>query len=62
MSDKNMNTEVAATGGFAALEGLDILQEALADDCQGLDFSFDRIKIPAGGSTAATVAETAHWR
>ena len=49
------NTAVAAAGTFAALEGLDILQEALNDDCQGLDFSFDRIKIPAGGSTAFEV-------
>lgn len=55
MSDKNMNTEVAATGGFAALQGLDVLNEALADDCQGLKFSFDRIKIPSGGSTAFEV-------
>ena len=55
MSDKNMNTEVAATGGFAALQGLDVLNEALADDCQGLEFSFDRIKIPSGGSTAFEV-------
>lgn len=53
MADNKKNsTEVAITRGFAALEGLDILQEALADDCQGLDFSFDRIKIPAGGTTA----------
>lgn len=56
MSDnKSTTTEIAVTGGFAALEGLDILNEALADDCQGLDFSFDRIKIPSGGSTAFEV-------
>ena len=53
--NKNNSTEVAVTSGFAALAGLDILQEALADDCQGLDFTFDRIKIPAGGSTAFEV-------
>ena len=41
--NKNNSTEVAVTSGFAALAGLDILQEALADDCQGLDFTFDRI-------------------
>lgn len=57
MSEKkeNTTTKITVTGGFGALEGLDILQEALADDCQGLDFSFDRIKIPAGGSTAFEV-------
>ena len=49
---KNNSTEVAETKGFAALEGLEILRDALADDCQGLDFAFDKIKIPAGGSTA----------
>lgn len=48
MSEK---TEITVAGGFAALEGLDVLNEALADDCAGLEFSFDRIKIPAGGAT-----------
>lgn len=56
MSDiKTTNTEVTVTGGFAAMQGLEILNEALMDDCQGLEFSFDRIKIPAGGSTAFEV-------
>lgn len=55
MSDKKNSTELVEAGGFAALQGLEVLNEALADDCQGLEFSFDRIKIPAGGSTAFEV-------
>lgn len=53
--NKTVNTEVAVTGGFASMQGLEVLNEALMDDCQGLEFSFDRIKIPAGGSTAFEV-------
>jgi len=54
MSDSASN-ELTVTSGFANLQGLDVLNEALMDDCQGLEFSFDRIKIPAGGSTAFEV-------
>ena len=51
MSDKK-NTEIAVNEGFAALVNRDVLNEAMADDCQGLEFSFDRVKLPAGGGTA----------
>lgn len=51
MSDKK-NTEIAVTEGFAALANRDALNEAMADDCPGLEFSFDRVKLPAGGGTA----------
>nr|WP_294681741.1 DUF6508 domain-containing protein [uncultured Anaerotignum sp.] len=34
------------------LANQDVLNEALVDDCQGLEFSFDRVKLPAGGGTA----------
>lgn len=51
MSDKK-NTEIAVNEGFAALQNRDVLNEAMADDCQGLEFSFDRVKLPAGGGTA----------
>ena len=51
MSDKK-NTEIAVNEGFAALANRDVLNEAMADDCQGLEFSFDRMKLPAGGGTA----------
>ena len=53
MSDKNItNTAIAETEGYAALANMDMLSEAMADDCQGLEFSFDRVKLPAGGGTA----------
>ena len=48
----NKNTAIAVTEGFAALTNRDVLNEALADDCRGLEFSFDRVKLPAGGGTA----------
>lgn len=51
MSDKN-NNELTVTEGFAVLANQDVLNEALADDCQGLEFSFDRVKLPTGGGTA----------
>ncbi len=51
MSD-NKNTEIAVKEGFAALDSRDVLNEAMASDCQGLEFSFDRVKLPAGGGTA----------
>ena len=50
MSDKN--TEIAVNEGFAVLANQNVLNEALADDCQGLEFSLDRVKLPAGGGTA----------
>lgn len=37
--------------GFAALANGDVLSKAMTDDCQGLEFSFDRVKLPAGGGT-----------
>ena len=59
MSEKNIvaqNNENTAleTSGYAGVTGLGFLEEGM-DDCQGLEFSFDRIKIPAGGSTAFEV-------
>lgn len=51
MLDKN-NNELTVTEGFAVLANQDVLNEALADDCQGLEFSFDRVKLPTGGGTA----------
>lgn len=53
MSDmRTENTELTVNSGFAALENMDVLNEAMAEDCQGLEFSFDRVKLPAGGGTA----------
>lgn len=47
MSDKN--TEIAVNEGFAALANQSVWNDALAEDYQGLEFSFDRVKLPAGG-------------
>ena len=52
---KNENTKVATTGGFGAVAAMDMISEAMSDDCAGLDFKFDRIRIPSGGMTAFEV-------
>ena len=52
---KNENTEVMPTGGFSAVAAMDMISEAMSDDCAGLDFKFDRIRIPSGGMTAFEV-------
>ena len=49
---RSCQKELAVNDGFAVLANQDVLNEALADDCQGLEFSFDRVKLPAGGGTA----------
>ena len=57
MSEQVKNKEttaVATTGGFSQIKDLGFLSED-AGDLQGLEFSFDRIRIPAGGSTAFEV-------
>jgi len=46
------NNEITAAQGFAALANREVLNDALSDDCQGLEFTFDRVKLPAGGGTA----------
>lgn len=57
MSEKNQN-ELAVSEGFAALANQEVLNEALADDCQGLEFSFDRVKLPTGGGIAFEIPST----
>ncbi len=52
---KKENMDLVTTGGYNALANMDFLAEAMNDDCAGLDFKFDRIKIPAGGMTAFEV-------
>jgi hypothetical protein len=55
MSEKMKNaetTEMVVVGGFAEISCMDVLQDAVADDCAGLEFQFNRIQMPAGGSTA----------
>lgn len=51
MSDKK-NDEIAITESYDVLANRDVLNEALSDDCQGLEFTFDRVKLPSGGGTA----------
>ena len=52
---KNETTEMAVASGYSAIANMDFLAEAMNDDCAGLDFKFDRIKIPSGGMTAFEV-------
>ena len=52
---KNETTEMAVASGYSAIANMDFLAEAMNDDCAGLDFKFDRIKIPSGGLTAFEV-------
>ncbi len=47
--------QIIEAGGYAALANMETLNEALAEDCDGLEFSLDKIKIPAGGGTAFEV-------
>ncbi len=61
MSDKNLITEneeimALAAGGFAALANADTFGN-VAEDLAGLELTFDRIKIPAGGSTAFEIPD-----
>ncbi len=53
MSDRKTTetTELVATSGYTALAETD-MKDVMADDCQGLEFTFDRVKLPAGGGTA----------
>lgn len=50
MAVKTKSTELT-TSGFASLEGYQNFRSSLEEDCRGLDFTLDRIKIPSGGST-----------
>ena len=47
----NKNEELATTGtGFLALADFN-MNENMAEELEGLEGGFDRIKIPAGGAT-----------
>lgn len=53
MSEQKKNNEIVETNNsFAVLAENNSLSEIMGDDCEGLEFQFDRIKIPAGGGTA----------
>lgn len=44
-------TEITKQSGYSTLSNREMLNDALNEDCQGLSFTFDRVKIPAGGGT-----------
>ena len=46
--------ELTVTNSFTALQGFS-LADALSEEMTGMDVTFDRIKIPAGGSTVFEV-------
>ncbi len=48
---KKENNEIQNTS-FATQEDMQWLNEAMSEDCAGIELQLDRIKIPAGGSTA----------
>lgn len=58
MSDnkKNEATEVAIKSGFAAMVNAGGLHE-MTEDLAGLELTFDRIKIPSGGTTAFEIPD-----
>lgn len=51
MSDEK-NTKITVNEGFSAPANRAVLNEAMADNCQGLVFSLNRMTLPAGGGTA----------
>ena len=51
MMNNKKNMQKANNEGFAVPAQQDVLSEVMAEDCQGLEFSFDRVKLPAGGGT-----------
>ena len=48
---KNTSNEITNTG-FATPADMQWLNDAMNEDCAGIELQLDRIKIPAGGSTA----------
>ena len=48
---KKENNEIKDTG-FATQADMQWLSDAMNEDCAGIELQLDRIKIPAGGSTA----------
>ena len=50
-------TQKTIAGGFAALANINGVNDSLSEDLAGLELTFDRIKIPAGGSTAFEIPD-----
>ena len=55
MSEGKSKELAVATTGFTALANNNLFEEAMADEYAGLEFSIDRVKLPAGGGTAFEV-------
>ena len=55
MSEVKSKELAVATTGFTALANNNLFEEAMADEYAGLEFSIDRVKLPAGGGTAFEV-------
>jgi hypothetical protein len=54
--EEKKNTAVAETGSFAPVSA-DDLSDLMNEDLNGLEFSPDRIKIPAGGATTFEIPD-----
>ena len=55
MSEVKKNENAVAVIGYAALANNNLFEEAMADEYAGLEFTMDRVKLPAGGGTAFEV-------
>ena len=54
--EMNVTSNEMTKGGFAALANISVMDDA-AEDLAGLEFSFDRIKMPSGGSTTFEIPD-----
>jgi len=54
MAKKKENNELMITGGFSELANMD-MTKVMAEELDGLDAGFERIKIPSAGSTVFEV-------
>lgn len=51
MGKEKQNEIVTTEGNFATADSLDFLKDALGDEYAGMEFQFDRVRIPSGGGT-----------
>lgn len=54
MSEKEQKNEIVTGSGYSALARIQDMQGAM-DELKGLEFTMDRVRIPAGGGTAFEV-------
>ena len=55
-ANANSSEALTAATGYTALLASNLLAEALSEDCSGMDFTFDRIKMLGAGATGFEVA------